>query len=162
MPDIWAIDQIFPVLPLQRLNEAPTRRTVLQDLTCDSDGTISHYVDREGVESTLPLPPYREGEEYLLGVFMVGAYQEILGDMHNLFGDTDSVNVELTAAGYRLSDPLRGDSVATVLRYVHIDSGELLAAYRRRVEGAGIAPPQRDEILGELEAGLEGYTYLED
>jgi arginine decarboxylase len=162
MPDIWAIDQIFPVLPLQRLNERPSRRNVLQDLTCDSDGTIQSYVDGEGIEATLPLPAYREGEEYLLGVFMVGAYQEILGDMHNLFGDTDSVNVELTADGYTLSDPRRGDTVESVLRYVQFDSRDLLASYRQRVEAAAVTADERATVLAELEAGLGGYTYLED
>jgi arginine decarboxylase len=162
MPDIWAIDQIFPVLPLTRLDEAPTRRNVLQDLTCDSDGTIQSYVDREGVESTLPLPPYRDGEEYLLGVFMVGAYQEILGDMHNLFGDTDSVNVELVDGGYTLSDPRGGDTVESVLRYVQFDAEDLLAEYRRRVAAATMPDQQRAVAIEELEAGLRGYTYLED
>jgi arginine decarboxylase len=115
LPDIWAIDQIFPILPLHRLDEIPASRNVLQDLTCDSDGAIHLYVDREGIESTLPLPPYRSGEPYLLGIFLVGAYQEILGDMHNLFGDTDSVNVTVDADGFRLSGPARGDTVASVL-----------------------------------------------
>ncbi|MFA7098203.1 MAG: biosynthetic arginine decarboxylase, partial [Gammaproteobacteria bacterium] len=95
IPDVWAIDQIFPIVPLHRLDERPDRRVVIQDLTCDSDGRIDHYVDREGVEATLPLHAIQPGKPYLLGIFMVGAYQEILGDMHNLFGDTDSVNVEL-------------------------------------------------------------------
>lgn len=162
MPDIWAIDQIFPVLPLTRLDEEPTSRNVLQDLTCDSDGTIDGYVDREGVETTLPLPPYRDGEEYLLGVFMVGAYQEILGDMHNLFGDTDSVNVELTDDGYRLSGAQGGDTVESVLRYVHFDAEDLMAEYRRRVAQAAMPEDERATALEELEAGLRGYTYLED
>ncbi len=162
MPDIWAIDQICPVLPLHRLDEVPSRRNVLQDLTCDSDGSIQGYVDRDGVETTLPLPPYRPGEEYLLGVFMVGAYQEILGDMHNLFGDTDSVNVELTNDGYRLSNPLRGDTVETVLRYVRFDAEDLLARYRERVGETELPAEARKEMLDELAAGLEGYTYFED
>jgi arginine decarboxylase len=162
MPDIWAIQQIFPVLPLTRLDEEPSRRNVLQDLTCDSDGTISHYVDRDGVESTLPLPPYRDDEEYLLGVFMIGAYQEILGDMHNLFGDTDSVNVELTEDGYVLSDPLGGDTVESVLRYVHFDMEDLMNEYRARVAAAAMSEQERAATLSELDAGLRGYTYLED
>ncbi|HHW76783.1 MAG TPA: biosynthetic arginine decarboxylase, partial [Xanthomonadaceae bacterium] len=103
MPDVWALDQIFPILPLQGLTEPPTRRAVLQDLTCDSDGCIERYVDGEGVETTLPLPPWRADEPCLLGIFLLGAYQEILGDMHNLFGDTAAVNVELREdGGYRL------------------------------------------------------------
>lgn len=163
MPDTWAIDQIFPVLPLTRLDEEPARRCVLQDLTCDSDGTIEHYMYHEGVESTLPLPPYRDGEEYLLGVFMVGAYQESLSDMHNLFGDTDSVTVELTEdGGYQLSDPRRGDSVKSVLRYVDYDADDLMAAYRARVAASGLSLQEQEGILAQLDAGLRGYTYLED
>jgi len=160
MPDIWAIDQIFPILPLHRLNEPLSRRAVLQDLTCDSDGAIHLYVDRDGVESTLGLPPYRDDEPLLLGVFMVGAYQEILGDMHNLFGDTDSVNVEIRDDGWRLSDPMNGDSVATVLSMVSFDERELLQAYRRRVSRSDLDDRSRMECLRELEAGLQAYTYL--
>ncbi len=162
MPDVWAIDQVFPILPLARLDERPTARAVLQDLTCDSDGSIQHYVDGEGVESTLPLPPYREGEPYLLGIFLVGAYQEILGDMHNLFGDTNSVNVELQDGGYRLSGHRQGDTVDTVLRYVEFDRDSLMAGYRAKVADAGLSAGERAAFLAELEAGLDGYTYLED
>ncbi len=162
MPDIWAIDQVFPILPLARLGEQPTARAVLQDLTCDSDGCIRQYVDGEGVESTLPLPPFRDGEPYMLGVFLVGAYQEILGDMHNLFGDTDSVNVELTQSGYRLTGARRGDSVETVLRYVAFDRDSLMRAYRRKVEQADLTDLEQQRFLEELETGLDGYTYLEE
>src|SRR5690606_38650144 len=95
VPDGWGIDQIFPVLPLNWLDRPPTRRAVIQDITCDSDGRIDAYVDGQGVETTLPLPEWGEGEERLLGFFLVGAYQEILGDLHNLFGDTDSVDASL-------------------------------------------------------------------
>ncbi|MGD8709627.1 MAG: biosynthetic arginine decarboxylase [Ectothiorhodospiraceae bacterium] len=160
MPDVWAIDQIFPILPLHRLDESVASRAVLQDLTCDSDGAVHRYVDREGVESTLPLPAYRPGEPLLLGVFMVGAYQEILGDLHNLFGDTDSVNVELTAEGHRLSGALNGDSIEAVLRLVHFEERDLLQAYRRRVAASELDERSRRECLRELEAGLQGYTYL--
>ncbi|MCC5860022.1 MAG: biosynthetic arginine decarboxylase [Ectothiorhodospiraceae bacterium] len=162
MPDVWAIDQVFPILPLSRLDERPSARAVLQDLTCDSDGAIHRYVDGEGVESTLPLPPYRSGEPYLLGIFLVGAYQEILGDMHNLFGDTHSVNVELDDGGYQLSGHRRGDTVDTVLRYVEFDRETLLAGYRRKVAAAGLPEAEAATFLSELEAGLDGYTYLED
>jgi arginine decarboxylase len=163
LPDVWAIDQVFPIMPLHRLDERPARRAVIEDLTCDSDGRIDHYVDREGVESTLPLHDIRRGEPYLLGVFLVGAYQEILGDMHNLFGDTDAVNVELTAdGGHRLVAPQRGDTVDELLRYVHFDADELLAAYRRKLDQADLAEPLRKAYLGELEEGLAGYTYLEE
>lgn len=160
MPDIWAIDQLFPILPLHRLNEPLVRRCVLQDLTCDSDGTVRLYVDRAGIERTLPLPICRAGEPLLLGVFLVGAYQEILGDIHNLFGDTDSVNVVLTPEGYRLTDARNGDSIEAVLRQVHFDGRELLQSYRRRVVTAPLDEAVRRECLRELEAGLQGYTYL--
>ena len=163
MPDHWAIDQVFPMLPLARLDEEPTRRAVLNDITCDSDGRVDLYVDGEGVETTLPLHAPRDGETYLLGIFLVGAYQEILGDMHNLFGDTDSVHVELLPDGrHQLTQALRGDTVDSVLRYVHFEPPELLAAYRARVEAApGLSAAQRDGYLAELAAGIEGYTYLE-
>ncbi len=163
MPDVWAIDQIFPIVPLHRLDQRPTRRAVIQDLTCDSDGRIDYYVDREGVETTLPLHLVDAGAPYLLGIFLVGAYQEILGDIHNLFGDTDSVNLELTAdGGHRLVRPRQGDTVETVLRYVDFSADELLRAYRAKVGGATLTPEQQRAYLGELQAGLTGYTYLED
>jgi len=163
MPDHWAIDQIFPVLPLARLNEEPTRRAVLQDITCDSDGRVDLYVDGEGVETSLPLHLPKDGEPYLLGIFMVGAYQEILGDMHNLFGDTDSVHVELLPDGsHKLTQARRGDTVDSVLRFVHFEPQELVATYRIKVEAAaGLSGKQREDYLAELTAGIEGYTYLE-
>ena len=162
MPDVWAIDQVFPILPLSGLDRRPTARAVLQDLTCDSDGSVQYYVDGEGVESTLPLPPFQPGEPYRLGIFMVGAYQEILGDMHNLFGDTAAINVHLDGDGYRLSGPVAGDTVEAVLRYVHFQRDNLLAAYRAKVAASSLDERQRQECLETLEAGLAGYTYLED
>jgi len=163
LPDVWAIDQIFPVVPLQRLDEPPGRRGVIQDLTCDSDGCIDHYVDEHGVEPTLPLHELRSGEPYLLGFFLVGAYQEILGDMHNLFGDTDAVDVELDGAGsYRLVRPERGDSVDQLLSYVHFDPRDMLARYRHKLDASGLAEPEREQLFTELKAGLYGCTYLED
>lgn len=163
IPDVWAIDQLFPIVPLHRLDEAPNRYAVLQDLTCDSDGRIDQYVDREGVESTLPVHELGADEPYLLGIFMVGAYQEILGDMHNLFGDTDSVNVELTAdGGYRLSQPEHGDTVEEVLAYVHFDANDLLQAFRRKIAASKLGREHLEHYLMELTAGLKGYTYLED
>jgi arginine decarboxylase len=164
MPDHWAIDQIFPVLPLSRLNEEPTRRAVLEDITCDSDGRVDLYVDGEGIETSLPLHALKPGEPYLLGIFLVGAYQEILGDMHNLFGDTDSVQVEPVAdGGYSLTQLRHGDTVDSVLRFVNFEPEELRAAYRAKVGAtAGLDEAQRTALLAELEDGLEGYTYLED
>ena len=163
LPDVWAIDQIFPVVPLARLDERPDRRAVIEDLTCDSDGRIDHYVDRAGVESTLPVHAPRTGERYLLGMFLVGAYQEILGDMHNLFGDTHSVHVAVEGEDrFRLEEPLHGDSVAHVLELVHFDPEELRRRIRDRAAAAGLPGDAAARYLAELEAGLAGYTYLED
>jgi arginine decarboxylase len=163
MPDVWGIDQIFPIMPLHRLDEEPQRRATLQDLTCDSDGHIEYYVDGEGVESSLPLHAFRDEEPYLLGIFLIGAYQEILGDMHNLFGDTDAVNVELTAGGgYRLVEPRHGDTVEELLRYVEFDPAQLLARYRDKIAAAGLDEVEQTAYEQFLASGLEGYTYLEE
>ncbi|HDP89741.1 MAG TPA: biosynthetic arginine decarboxylase [Thioalkalivibrio sp.] len=162
IPDVWAIGQIFPIMPLNRLNEAPTRRAVLQDLTCDSDGRIDRYVEDDGIEPTLPLHAVAPGDDYLIGIFLVGAYQEILGDLHNLFGDTDSINVALADDGYRLVEPEYGDTVDELLRYVHFDTDALLGALEAKVDALQIDPDKRQRLVEELKAGLEGYTYLED
>ncbi len=164
VPDVWAINQIFPVVPLHRLNEPPTRRAVLCDVTCDSDGRFDLYVNGEGVQPSLPLHAPENGTPYVLGIFLVGAYQEILGDMHNLFGDTHSVHVTLAADGrYRLEQPRRGDTVSAVLRYVQFDPAALLAAYRRKIgEATHLSAAVRESFLTELKTGLDGYTYLED
>ncbi|MBK5966046.1 arginine decarboxylase [Thiocystis minor] len=165
LPDIWALDQIFPIVPIQRLDEVPDARAVVHDLTCDSDGCIDQYVDEGGVEASLPVHAGAGLDgPYLLGFFMVGAYQEILGDIHNLFGDTDAVNVELDASapgGYRLRDPERGDSTDELLSYVHFEPRALLAHYRRKLDAAGLDRPTREQLFVELKAGLYGYTYLE-
>ncbi|HET7175638.1 MAG TPA: arginine decarboxylase, partial [Gammaproteobacteria bacterium] len=163
MPDVWAIDQIFPIMPVHRLDEPPTRRAVLQDLTCDSDGRIEQYVDEEEIETTMAVHPIKNGDPYYLGFFMVGAYQEILGDMHNLFGDTDSVNVELDSEnGYRLVKPEQGDTVEEVLRYVHFIPDDLVGRYRQKIDAASnLDMLKRAQFLKELEEGLKGYTYLE-
>ncbi|MCD6047309.1 MAG: speA [Gammaproteobacteria bacterium] len=163
LPDAWAINQIFPILPVNGLTEKPSKRGVLQDITCDSDGKVDNYVDSQGVESTLPLMPFNKEKPYYLGIFLVGAYQEILGDMHNLFGDTNSVHVELTEnGGYQLVQPVEGDTVADVLRYVHFDASELLQSYRSQLAQAALTNQQRQAYLEELRNGLQGYTYLED
>ncbi|NBC50092.1 MAG: biosynthetic arginine decarboxylase [Gammaproteobacteria bacterium] len=164
LPDVWAIDQIFPICPLQRLDETPTERGVIQDLTCDSDGSISHYVDQDGIEASLPVHAFDpEQETYLLGFFLVGAYQEILGDMHNLFGDTDAVAVELDTDqpdGWRLLELEHGDSADELLTTVHFEPRALLAQYRRRLDDAGLDRETREHLYSELKAGLYGYTYL--
>lgn len=161
MPDVWAIQQIFPVMPLHRLDEPPTRRAVIQDLTCDSDGKLELYIDGQNIEKTLPLHP-PGNTPYLIGFFLVGAYQEILGDMHNLFGDTHSVNIELDEQGrYRLIQPLRGDGADDLLRYVHIEPEELERIYRKKLVDAHLEPIQRKQFENELISGLNAYTYLE-
>ena len=162
MPDVWGIDQVFPVMPLQRLDEYPSRRAILHDLTCDSDGHIEHYVDNAGVESSLPVHALRAGEPYLLGFFLLGAYQEILGDMHNLFGDTDAVNVELTEAGdYRLYQPRLGDSGGELLRYVELQPSVLLENCRDKMCAAGLGEDEVRDGMQMLEGILGGTTYLE-
>ena len=161
IPDVWGIDQVFPIVPIHRLDERPALRATLCDLTCDSDGRIDQYVDRGGVEATLPLHALIEGEPYLLGIFMVGAYQEILGDMHNLFGDTNAVNVVPDGAGgWTLEDAEKGDRTDELLRYVHLEPEALAASYRRKFEDSKIPQGERAALLAELEAGLTGYTYL--
>ena len=161
VPDVWGIDQVFPILPIHRLDEKPSLRATLCDLTCDSDGRIDQYVDRGGVETTLPLHALKPGEPYLLAIFMVGAYQEILGDMHNLFGDTNAVNVVLDEqGGWKLEGAERGDRTDELLRYVHLEPEELAASYQRKFDAAGLPPAERKTLLAELEAGLTGYTYL--
>ncbi|AAU91686.1 biosynthetic arginine decarboxylase [Methylococcus capsulatus] len=163
IPDAWAIDQIFPVMPLQRLGEEPTRRAVIQDMTCDSDGRINAYIDRQSIENTLRMHAPAPGEPYLIGFFLVGAYQEILGDMHNLFGDTHSVDVELDGAGgYTFTHTRRGDGADDLLRYVHIDPDELERSYRKKLIEADIPMHQRKQYESELIAGLSNYTYLEE
>ncbi len=162
MPDVWGIQQVFPIMPLHRLNEAPTRRGTLQDLTCDSDGTVTNYVNSGRLESTLALHRLTPGQPYLLGMFMIGAYQEILGDLHNLFGDTDSINVELLPDGAcRFSEPRRGDTIDELLRYVHFEPKDLLAHCRGKLAAAIEDPDRRILLLREIEASLMGYTYLE-
>jgi arginine decarboxylase len=161
MPDAWALDQVFPILPIHRLNEMPSQRATLCDLTCDSDGKIESYVDREGLMPTLALHALRGDEPYLLGFFMVGAYQEILGDMHNLFGDTNAVNVALDGrGGWRLEGAEHGDRTDELLRYVHFAPEELAQAYRRKLESSKLPASERDALQKELEAGLSGYTYF--
>ncbi|PWK92611.1 biosynthetic arginine decarboxylase [Fulvimonas soli] len=162
VPDVWAIEQIFPIAPIARLHEEPTRRGVLVDLTCDSDGRIDHYVDAEGVDVSLPLHALREGESYRLGIFMVGAYQETLGDIHNLFGDTDAVNVRVDGDGFAFAHTRRGDTTDLMLDYVGYDLAALRARYRERIAAAGIAGEAAEQLYRTLDGGLTAYTYLAD
>ncbi|MBP2847687.1 biosynthetic arginine decarboxylase [Dickeya oryzae] len=163
MPDAWGIDQLFPVLPLEGLDKPPQRRAVLLDITCDSDGTIDHYVDGDGVATTMPMPPYDPENPPLLGFFMVGAYQEILGNMHNLFGDTSTVDVFVFQDGtVELEESDEGNTVADMLEYVQLDPDVLMSRFRDQVKGANLAPELQAQFLDEFETGLYGYTYLED
>ncbi|MGH9660419.1 MAG: biosynthetic arginine decarboxylase, partial [Bryobacteraceae bacterium] len=166
MPDSWAIKQLFPIMPIHRLAEKPTRHAVLGDITCDSDGKVDQFIDRRDVKRTLSLHPYN-GEEYYLGTFLVGAYQEILGDLHNLFGDTNTVHVRQSETGEVLLDAvIKGDTVREVLDYVQFKSDALVAQLRRDVETAlregRIGYEESGRLLRFYEEGLHGYTYLED
>jgi len=161
LPDVWAINQVFPIAPLQRLDEKPTRRGTLHDITCDSDGRIDHYVDFDGVESSLPLHEHN-GEPYYLGIFLVGAYQEILGDMHNLFGDTHSINVTAEGDHYRLHEAVLGDSTSYILNHIHFNPDDLLQIYTEKVKHCITDVKLQNNYLKELENGLRGYSYLED
>jgi arginine decarboxylase len=165
LPDIWAIDQLFPIMPIHRLGEEPTRRAVLADITCDSDGKIDHFIDRRDVKSVLELHPVN-GQDYYLGVFLIGAYQEILGDLHNLFGNTNTVHVSLAAGGgYQIEHVVTGDTVTDVLKYVSYAREDLVARVRRFAELAVRANrmtlDETRSMLRMYEEGLAGYTYLE-
>ncbi len=165
LPDIWAIDQLFPIMPIHRLGDEPTRRAVLADITCDSDGKIDHFIDRRDVKSVLELHPLN-GQDYYLGIFLIGAYQEILGDLHNLFGNTNTVHVSLAAGGgYQIEHVVTGDTVTDVLKYVSYSRDDLVARVRRFAELAVRANRMTLEetrsMLRMYEEGLAGYTYLE-
>jgi arginine decarboxylase len=163
-PDIWAIDHLFPIMPIHRLDEEPTVSATLADLTCDSDGMIDHFIDVEDVKSTLAVHTLNDGENYFLGMFLNGAYQEILGDLHNLFGDTNAVHVELTDNGYQIGHVIKGDSVAEVLRYVEYQPENMVEAVRRQAERAvsqgRITNEQMRTLMHHYEESLRSYTYL--
>jgi arginine decarboxylase len=166
MPDSWAIKQLFPIMPIHRLETQPTRSAVLGDITCDSDGKVDAFIDRRDVKRTLSLHPF-EGGDYYLGAFLLGAYQEILGDLHNLFGDTNAVHVRLGPAGDVILDSvIKGDTVREVLNYVQFSSDLLVAKLRRDVETAlregRLTYEESGALLKYYEEGLHGYTYLED
>ena len=166
MPDSWAIKQLFPIMPIHRLDEPPSRHAVLGDISCDSDGKVDQFIDRRDVKKTLPLHSLN-GEPYFLGAFLLGAYQEILGDLHNLFGDTNAVHVSLGETGEVMLDAvIPGDTVREVLDYVQFGSTALLEQYRKDVEQAlregKIGYEESGRILKFYEDGLQGYTYLEN
>jgi arginine decarboxylase len=167
MPDSWAIKQLFPIMPIHRLNEAPTRKAVLGDITCDSDGKIDQFIDLRDVRNTLDLHQVTPGQPYYLGAFLLGAYQEILGDLHNLFGDTNAVHVHLEPDGTPNVDTvIKGDTVTEVLHYVQYSAEKLTDRIRKDVERAvragKLSLQESREFLGFYETGLAGYTYLEE
>ena len=165
LPDSWAIDQLFPIMPIQRLNEAPTRNATLQDITCDSDGKIANFVVGGRPSHVLPLHPLRKGEPYYLGVFIVGAYQEILGDMHNLFGDTNAVHISVKNGKYHIDQIIDGETVDEVLGYVQYNPKKLVRQLEqwvtKSVNQQKITMEEGKEFLSNYRSGLYGYTYLE-
>jgi arginine decarboxylase len=166
LPDSWAIDQIFPIMPIHRLNEKPLRQATIQDITCDSDGKIDHFIGLRDMQYSLPLHELKQGEPYYLAVYLVGAYQEILGDLHNLFGDTNAVHVTCTEKGYELEQVIDGESVADVLDYVQFNAKKLVRVMESwvatSVKEKRITMSQGKEFLAIYRSGLYGYTYLEE
>ncbi len=168
LPDSWALEQLFPIMPIHRLDKKPDRRTTIVDLTCDSDGHISNFIDTEtgGVQKYVEVHALEKGRPYYMGAFLTGAYQEILGDLHNLFGDTDAVHVTVTENGYSIDHVVEGDSVAEVLSYVEYNKGEMLDRVRRATEGAinkgTLSRLEARLLLQNYERGLNGYTYLRE
>jgi arginine decarboxylase len=166
LPDVWAIDQIHPIAPLHRLNEKPRRRAILSDITCDSDGKIDKFVLGDGVSNTLPVHDLRAEEDYYLGVFFVGAYQETLGDLHNLFGDTNVVTIELRDDGsFELMHEQEGDTISEVLSYVEYDPRLMITNFKKTVEQAvqagKLSPMERRAMIAAFKDSLNGYTYFE-
>ena len=165
LPDSWAIDQLFPIVPLQRLNERPTRSATIQDITCDSDGKIANFVTNRNISHILPVHTVRKNEPYYLGVFLVGAYQEILGDMHNLFGDTNAVHISVKDGKYSIDQIFDGETVEEVLSYVQYKPKELVRQLERwvtkSVKQGKISLEEGKEFLSNYRSGLYGYTYLE-
>ena len=165
LPDSWAIDQLFPVMPIQRLNERPSRNATLQDITCDSDGKISNFVAMGRSSHVLPIHALKKNEPYYLGVFLVGAYQEILGDMHNLFGDTNAVHVSVKDGSYHIDQIFDGETVEEVLEYVQYNPKKLVRQLEiwvtKSVKQGKISLEEGKEFLSNYRSGLYGYTYLE-
>jgi len=165
VPDAWAVDQLFPICPIHRLNEEPTRRATLADITCDSDGKIDSFIDLRDVKHVLELHP-KTPQDYYLGIFLVGAYQEILGDLHNLFGDTNTVHVQLSPDGdYDVKEVVNGDTVSEVLQFVDYTPGVLMTRMRNNVEQALrkklMTLEESRTLINRFQAGMQGYTYLD-
>ncbi|MDE6240153.1 MAG: biosynthetic arginine decarboxylase, partial [Muribaculaceae bacterium] len=165
LPDSWAIDQVFPIIPISRLDEKPTRTCTIQDMTCDSDGKINNFITAGGLSPALPVHPLRQGESYYIGVFLVGAYQEILGDMHNLFGDTNAVHINVYRDHYEIDQVIDGETVAEVLDYVQYNPKKLARNVETWVtasmKAGKISPDEGRDFLSTYRSGLYGYTYLE-
>ena len=165
LPDSWAIDQLFPIMPIQRLDERPTRNATIQDITCDSDGKVANFVTNRNNSHSLPVHPLKKNEPYYLGVFLVGAYQEILGDMHNLFGDTNAVHISEKDGTYHIDQIIDGETVAEVLDYVQYDPKKLVRQLEvwvaKSVKQGKISLEEGKEFLSNYRSGLYGYTYLE-
>ena len=165
LPDSWAIDQVFPIMPISRLDERPNRTATLQDITCDSDGKIANFISNHGIASSLPVHSLKPNEPYYLGVFLVGAYQEILGDMHNLFGDTNAVHISVYKDRYEIDQVIEGETVAEVLDYVQFNPKKLVRNVETWVtasmKAGRITPEEGREFLSNYRSGLYGYTYLE-
>lgn len=165
VPDTWAIDQLFPIMPIHRLHEEPTCRGTLADLTCDSDGKIDQFIDLRDVKPVMELHPLRPNEPYYLGLFLGGAYQEIMGSLHNLFGDTNTVHIHLTPKGYQIEHVVKGDTMREVLSYVQYDAEDLIESIRRRTEQAlqdrRITLQESRLLLQHYEESMSRYTYLE-
>lgn len=165
LPDSWAIDQLFPIVPIQRLNEHPTRNATLQDITCDSDGKIANFVAEGHTSHVLPIHSLKKNESYYLGIFLVGAYQEILGDMHNLFGDTNAVHISVKDGKYHIDQIIDGETVEEVLDYVQYNPKKLVRQLEtwvtKSVKEGKISLEEGKEFLDTYRSGLYGYTYLE-
>ena len=165
LPDSWAIDQLFPIVPVSRLDEKPTRTCTIQDITCDSDGKIANFISPQGTSNSLPVHALRQGESYYLAVFLVGAYQEILGDMHNLFGDTNAVHISVFKDHYEIDQIIAGESVDEVLDYVQYNPKKLVRNLETWVtasmKAGTITPEEGRDFISTYRAGLFGYTYLE-
>ncbi|MFH4416066.1 MAG: biosynthetic arginine decarboxylase [Neisseriaceae bacterium] len=163
LPDIWGIDQIFPVCPISLLDRPVKKRALLLDITCDSDGIVDHFIDGDGIASTMPMPEYDENNPPLIGFFMVGAYQEILGNMHNLYGDTSSVDVVIGENGkISIVSYEKGNIVSDMLEYVYLDPRQLIQRYRQQIESSDLTATEAINYLYALEEGLRGYTYLSE
>lgn len=165
LPDSWAVDQVFPIMPISRLDEKPTANCTLQDITCDSDGKIANFIVQNDIQNSLPVHDIKPREPYYIGVFLVGAYQEILGDMHNLFGDTNAVHIRVNKDGYEIDQVIEGETVAEVLEYVQFNPKKLVRNLEtwvtKSMKAGKITPEEGREFLGNYRSGLFGYTYLE-